>query len=201
MHGPTAPTKPPAFSMRSVSAGSSGLWSSESATASPARHKIARESPMLATTTRKGRATSGGPSHSSNATTAVLPVSAKAFLTSLGIGPPQDDIGRNPSWPSPAARIAASSEGNAALSARPARPPSTPLAAGKLFQASAAMSAATATTSAGRSWAARLETAEPPWPSKTANMAWEENGASRPRMAQQASSIAGRQPLISEVAQ
>mmetsp|Transcript_27655 Transcript_27655/g.86012 ORF Transcript_27655/g.86012 Transcript_27655/m.86012 type:complete len:309 (-) Transcript_27655:136-1062(-) len=41
-------TKPPAFVMRAVSPGFSGLWSSESASTRPARDMIARESPALA---------------------------------------------------------------------------------------------------------------------------------------------------------
>mmetsp|Transcript_6205 Transcript_6205/g.18612 ORF Transcript_6205/g.18612 Transcript_6205/m.18612 type:complete len:266 (+) Transcript_6205:458-1255(+) len=41
-------TKPPAFWMRAVSPGFSGLWSSDSATTRPPRERIARESPALA---------------------------------------------------------------------------------------------------------------------------------------------------------
>mmetsp|Transcript_38158 Transcript_38158/g.109497 ORF Transcript_38158/g.109497 Transcript_38158/m.109497 type:complete len:236 (+) Transcript_38158:686-1393(+) len=118
------------------------------------------------------------------------------------MGPPGPCDGRKPGWPSPASRRMTSMAGKAAFSARPARPPSSPsppAAASPSPSTSAA--AAAAVTCAGRSSETRLETAEPPCPSNIANMACLSNGASKPRMATSASSMAGLHPLISEEAQ
>mmetsp|Transcript_62232 Transcript_62232/g.116474 ORF Transcript_62232/g.116474 Transcript_62232/m.116474 type:complete len:204 (-) Transcript_62232:471-1082(-) len=73
--GPIILTEPPACLMRCSSLLSSGLWSSESSTALPARQSTALESPQLATVTVRLP-----PEVSISAMMAVLPTRLKAFL-------------------------------------------------------------------------------------------------------------------------
>jgi len=69
---PSHVTRPPAFTMRSCSDGSSGLWSSDMLNALPSRQRTQRESPALATYSW---------SSLSNAITAVQPLSAPGYNT------------------------------------------------------------------------------------------------------------------------
>mmetsp|Transcript_27768 Transcript_27768/g.64754 ORF Transcript_27768/g.64754 Transcript_27768/m.64754 type:complete len:222 (-) Transcript_27768:330-995(-) len=77
-HAPrTFKTRPPARSIRFFSSSLSGLWSSETATACPARQSTARESPTWANTSRSAVPSLGFPCRS--ATRAVEPLWSNFF--------------------------------------------------------------------------------------------------------------------------
>mmetsp|Transcript_117834 Transcript_117834/g.334073 ORF Transcript_117834/g.334073 Transcript_117834/m.334073 type:complete len:243 (+) Transcript_117834:702-1430(+) len=105
------------------------------------------------------------------------------------MGRVQDAIGRKPGVPAPSSRKVSSSMGNAALRAPSARPSSVPPCRRR--------SSAHETTMSGSSSAARLDTAAPPCPSKTPNIAKLSRGTLSPRRVHSESSMAGLQPRIS----
>mmetsp|Transcript_102715 Transcript_102715/g.257522 ORF Transcript_102715/g.257522 Transcript_102715/m.257522 type:complete len:227 (+) Transcript_102715:546-1226(+) len=119
--GPTSATWPPAFRIRSSSALSSGLWSSDSPTAFPPRQTTARESPQFATAMRHNLRAVPLPlllllllpvseellvsPYSTSATTAVLPTRLKAFFLSPHASMrPSEDCGGREGMPSPPLR-------------------------------------------------------------------------------------------------
>mmetsp|Transcript_79772 Transcript_79772/g.143986 ORF Transcript_79772/g.143986 Transcript_79772/m.143986 type:complete len:262 (-) Transcript_79772:265-1050(-) len=101
--------------------------------------------------------------------------------------------GRKPGVPSPSRLRTSSKAGSASQRAWETRVLSLEP---RLDRAPAA-----ATMPSGSSSAARLETRPPPWPSNTPNKACVDSGGPSWRSAMAASSMAGRQPLISEDAQ
>mmetsp|Transcript_117060 Transcript_117060/g.331299 ORF Transcript_117060/g.331299 Transcript_117060/m.331299 type:complete len:278 (-) Transcript_117060:344-1177(-) len=119
-------------------------------------------------------------------------MSAKALSTAHTI-PAGPNAPPSPPIAAPSSRSHSSNLGSASMRVCSRRA----LSPGAASPASTS-SRAHVTNVSGRSAAARRETSPPPCPSKTANIATVSSGAGRSKRTQVASSMAGRQPCISE---
>mmetsp|Transcript_52467 Transcript_52467/g.149541 ORF Transcript_52467/g.149541 Transcript_52467/m.149541 type:complete len:323 (-) Transcript_52467:89-1057(-) len=171
-HAPrTLRTKPPARSMRFFSSSLSGLWSSVTATACPARQSTARESPTWASTSRNAVPSFGFPW--SSATRAVEPCWSNFFRSDK----PRISLSV---W------LNASLMADLSFSSRDAGCTCFCLKWFMMFLCSCLAA-----------WSA---TCVPPWPSKTAKSAASSGAPCSAAQQTTASSIDARQPCISQEA-